>query len=157
MADPTRLTGGERGVEVEGRTPSPRLRRKLLEGVPERARRSGMDEERMLARGIPTEFTTPDGGKVTLVMERPRMTPQEEREWEARADALELDLTREIIRMLPRMPTDARNEAIAALCDAPALPFMPMINMATNYYGLDRITSDERPLDIMIMRIERTD
>ena len=125
MADSTRLTG-EIGVEKGERTPAPRLARKMLEGVPERAGRRGVEEVRSLARGMPTEFTTADGEKVTLFMEGKKMTPQEEREWDARADALELDLTREIIRMLPRMPTDARNEAIAALCDAPALPFMPM-------------------------------
>ena len=153
MADSTRLTGE---VEEKGeRTPAPRLARKMLEGVPERAGRRGVEEVRSLARGMPTEFTTADGEKVTLFMEGKKMTPQEEREWDARADALELDLTREIIRMLPGMPRDARNEAIAALCDAPALPFMPLEMAPHRNMIYISFTPDERPLGITIENIDR--
>ncbi|MEW5997091.1 MAG: hypothetical protein AB1657_05905 [Candidatus Micrarchaeota archaeon] len=137
MVDTTKLTGGEEGAKAERRTGGPNLQGKLLERVPGRARRSGMEEARSLARGMPTEFTTADGEKVTLVMEKPKMTPQEERELLMEGIRLEIDLRREILRMLPEMPRDARNETIEALfCTDPMLK---MINMAPCDYNLTDI------------------
>ncbi|NYZ60764.1 hypothetical protein H0O01_03640 [Candidatus Micrarchaeota archaeon] len=90
MADSTRLTGevAERG-EI---TPSPRLKGKMLEGVPERARRSGMNEARMLARGIPTEFEVPGGEKVTLLMRGKPDTGRDPRDVDLAEELMLLDI-----------------------------------------------------------------
>ncbi|MFA5412419.1 MAG: hypothetical protein WC350_03695 [Candidatus Micrarchaeia archaeon] len=108
MADITRLTGGERGVEVGQNRPSPRLQSKLLEIVPGRAGRRALEEVRTLRRGIPTEFEVPGGEKVTLLMTgKPDM----------RADPRDVDLVGELMlldiglaRMVP--PERPFNEMI---------------------------------------------